>query len=732
MSTSQPSDVAASWAAWWKGSVAASTPAGDREKYYASTAINYTNGDPHLGHAYEAICTDVIARYHRIRGRETHFVTGTDEHGQKIAGRAEAEGVTPLEVSTKYAQKFQELNKRLLVSNDDFIRTTEERHKECAQWLLQRAIDAGDVYEKEYEGWYNVREEAFVTDKDAEAADFKDASSGQPLVKMKEDSYFFRMSAYQARLVEHIKTHPEFIQPDQARELILSRLEGEELRDLSISRTTFQWGIPFPNDAAHVMYVWFDALTNYLSAVAYHKGAESELRHLWPADVHVIGKDITWFHTVIWGSMLMSAGVPLPKAVFSHGFVTDKEGKKMSKSVGNVVDPCAVLAKYPVDSIRYYLVTLSHFGSDPPFDEEELVRCHDANLASKLGNLVVRTAKLAQSYNDGLVPDAKADTIFDVAQAVAKTDEEYKQFELKNAADYAMDLVQEVNGFLTEKEPWKHADDKPLQLAVVRSCLEAIYVVAHLLSPVIPQTAMEVFQSLNVEPVALTALSPNFDNLTPGTKLNNTFKFKPLTEREDKKSKAALSMKAAAEAKKKKKAAERKRQEAAAAAETQSPFSKLDIRVGEIVKVWKHPDSEKLYCEEIDVGLDAPLQIASGLQEHYTLEEMQNRRCLVFCNLRPAKLGGFKSHGMVLCAVADGKSEFVTPPVAAKVGERVFCEGMEGEPVTAAQVRKKKVLEAVLPDLRSDKQCVAAYQGKPILTSAGPCTVPTKANAPLQ
>lgn len=729
---STPEKVAATWKQWVAGSIAASRAA-EPEKFYATTAINYTNGLPHLGHAYEAIATDVISRYHRIRGRDTHFLTGTDEHGQKIAATAEKEGVTPLEVSTKYANKFQELNAKLLVSNDDFIRTTEARHKECAQWLLQRAIDAGDVYEQVYRGWYNVKEEAFVTDKDAEAWEYKDPSSGQPLVQMEEDSFFFRMSKYQQKLVDHISKHPEWIQPTQARELILSRLEGDELRDLSISRTTFDWGIPFPTDEKHVMYVWFDALTNYLSAIAYHKGGESELARLWPADVHVIGKDITWFHTVIWGSMLMSAGVPLPKTVFSHGFVTDREGKKMSKTVGNVVDPYDVLAKYPVDSFRYYLMTLSHFGADPPFDAEELVRCHDANLASKLGNLVVRTAKLAQSYNDGAVPDVKAEAIFDLTAALEKLEKDFASFDIKNAIDYAMDIVGDINLYLTEKEPWKHKDDKQLQLVVVRSCLEAIFAVTHFLSPVIPQTAMEIFESLNVEPVALTALSSSFDNLKAGAKLNNSFKFQPLTQREEKKSKAADSMKALQEAKKKKKAAEVKRQQEAAAAEdSQSPFSKLDIRVGEIVKVWKHPDSTKLYCEQIDVGLDAPLDIASGLQDHYSLEEMQNRRCLVFCNLRPAKLAGFKSNGMVLCAVKDGKSEFVAPPDGAKVGERIHCDGLDGEPVTAAQVRKKKVLEAVLPLLRTDADCVAHYDGKPLLTSAGPCTVPSNADAPLQ
>lgn len=336
------------------GPLGPSSSSSSEERFYLTTAINYTNGPAHMGHAYEAATSDVIARHARLSQR-TVFCTGADEHGQKIATTASDAGKEPLDICNHYVTGFQVLNQRLLISNNDYVRTTSDRHKDTARRLWQKCAENGDIYLDKYSGWYNVREETFVTDKEAELAEFKDVASGLPLKKVEEESYFFRMSKYQKRLIEHIQNNPKFIQPDKHRKQILARLEQDELRDLSISRTTFSWGISVPQgfDANHVMYVWMDALSNYLTGVDYFETQGRKLADFWPANVHIIGKDILWFHTVIWPCLLFSAGIPLPKQVFAHGFVNDREGKKMSKSLGNVIDPHDMLDKYSVDTFRW-------------------------------------------------------------------------------------------------------------------------------------------------------------------------------------------------------------------------------------------------------------------------------------------------------------------------------------------------------------------------------------------
>lgn len=676
--------------------------------FYLTTAIHYTNGQPHMGHAYENVCSDVICRYHRVFGRDVHFLTGTDEHGQKIAQTAEAAGVTPQELVDKYAGIFKQLTKDLNMSNDDFIRTTSDVHKKFAQWLFQSALDTGDVYLGTYEGWYNVREETFVTESEAQMTDYKDPTTGTPFKKMQEQSYFFKMSKYHDRLVKHIEENPDFLQPEVRRQELLRRLK-EPLQDLSASRNTFTHGVPLLNDSKHVLYVWFDALSNYLSAIGYPDGPRARY---WPANVHIIGKDITWFHCVIWPCILMSTGIPLPKRVFAHGFVNAKDGSKMSKSIGNVIDPYEMINKYGLESFRYFIVRSAKFGQDMPFSEDDLINIHNSELADTLGNLVHRTVNICKKYSEGYVPSAKADKPFDVYALLKYSEDSYKEFSLQGACIAIVNALKDTNKYLTEKEPW-HMKENELRLVVVRTCLEAIYVLAHYLSPIIPETARRIFEKLGTTSTTLTALSPDYDNLKPGTKvsIDDILFIKILTEEEKQKQVAASAAKALpAKAK---------------PTNVAKPlFSSLDIRVGVISKVWKHPESEKLFCEEIDVGEDEPKQIASGLQAFYSLEEMQNRKVLVLLNLKPAKLGGFKSNGMVLCG-SDEKHEnvqFVEPPPNAKVGERVTIASESGEPLSASQIKKQKVLEKILPYLLTNKDCVATYKGEQIMTSAGPCT----------
>eukprot|EP00038_Savillea_parva_P026234 m.52561 g.52561 ORF g.52561 m.52561 type:complete len:709 (-) comp7380_c1_seq1:230-2356(-) len=513
-----------------------------QEKFYLTTAINYTNGNPHVGHAYEAIAADVIARYHRRYGRDVFFMTGTDEHGQKIAEKAANEGVEPIQNCDRYAAKFQDLNSRLAVSNDFFIRTTMPRHIKSAQALWTRCADLGDIYLGQYVGWYDVKEETFVTDAEAEASGFK-GPSGNALEQKNEPSYFFKMSAYHDKLVAHIESNPGFIRPPERRAEILERLHKDRLRDLSISRATFKWGVPVPNDPDHVMYVWFDALSNYASGVDAVLGGP--MAKYWPPELHLIGKDIIWFHCVIWPCMLMSAGMALPKAVFAHGFVQDKFGRKMSKSEGNVIDPFEILTKtvkkesargqadgsvqgYPSDVVRLFTMRRATFGGDLKFSELDLKRMNNKELADVLGNLAHRATNLIGKYCDGEIPDAFVpDEPFSIKDTVIQTEKAFAEYRLNDAADIALDCARRLNEYITEKEPWKlHKqldmavpDNVRLRSGIVRVLAEALYVVAHFLEPFMPTTAEKIFGKMGTPPRHICELEFKFQHVSPGTKV---------------------------------------------------------------------------------------------------------------------------------------------------------------------------------------------------------------------
>ena len=546
------------------------------------------------------------------------------------------------------------------------------------------------------------------------------------------------MSAYHDQLVEHIQTNVDFIQPEHHRNLILARLQGDRLRDLSISRTTFLWGIPVPQGFVdhHVMYVWVDALSNYLTAVnGLHVSEDTtERSHMWPASVHIIGKDILWFHTVIWPCLLMSAGLPLPKAVFAHGFVNDKEGKKMSKSLGNVVDPHDMLDKVPVDTFRWYLCKEAPYGGELSFREESMRDMHNADLCDTLGNLVHRATNLCGKYCGGIVPDVPAPAKAPIDLATILVDYQFKmnRLELEGGASIVMQGFREVNRFLTEDAPWLPDKTEHDRQVTVRAVLEAIYGLSHLLLPFLPVGGASIFKKLNTEPVILGALGVDCRNLVVGTEITiGDILYTKLVDDTE----AGTQKESHADAqkrKKEKKAALANKAIGPAVDEDQPEFTKMDIRVGQIVKVWYHEEADKLFCEEIDVGEESgPRQIASGLRGHYTLEEMQDMKVLVVCNLKASKIVGFTSNGMVLAAKGDNKVELVSPPCDARIGERVYIDDLVGEPYTSAQVKKKKTMEAVAKDLKTGEGGVATWDGRVIQTSAGPCTVASLVGAPI-
>jgi len=477
------------------------------EKYYITTPIFYPNGQPHIGHAYNAIATDVLARFHRADGREVFFLTGTDEHGLKMQQTAEKQGMTPLELANRNTAVFQRMMQVLNISHDDFIRTTEARHHKSCQAIWARMEAEGDIYLDRYAGWYSVRQEAYYDESDTELGEDgvrREREVGSPVTWNEEESYFFRLSKYQQPLLNYYEQHPDFIGPVERRNEIVSFVRSG-LRDLSISRTTFNWGVEVPNNPAHVMYVWVDALTNYLTATGFpDEGAERA--SLWPANAHIIGKDIIRFHAIYWPAFLMSAGIALPKRVFAHGFLLNK-GEKMSKSVGNVVDPFAMIEHYGLDPIRYFLLREVPFGQDGSISHQAIIGRINADLANDLGNLAQRSLSMIAKNCDACIPKAGEMTDVDEAllqrtvQALASARQAMKSQALHLALAAIFEVVAEANRYFAAQEPWSLRKSDPKRFAsVLHFTLEVLRRLAILLHPFMPQSMDKLLDLLAVAP----------------------------------------------------------------------------------------------------------------------------------------------------------------------------------------------------------------------------------------
>ncbi len=641
------------------------------KKFYITTPIYYVNARPHIGHAYTTIACDTVARRQRLLGADTFFLTGTDEHGQKIERAAQAAGTTPQLYADEISAEFRNLWKRMGISNDDYIRTTEERHKKRVQELFRRIRDNGYIYKGTYTGQYCVSDELYV---DGAQPGDPCPTCGRITETVKEDNYFFKLSAFQDKLLE-LYDDPKFVRPDTRRNEVASFVRSG-LRDLSISRSTFSWGVPVPDDPGHVIYVWLDALANYITAIGFgssHRGAQEAFKKYWPADVHMIGKEIVRFHCVYWPAFLLAAGLELPKSIVAHGWLLFEESK-MSKSRGNIVRPETILDVLGNDALRYFLLREIVFGQDGSFSFDALVQRYNADLANGLGNLASRTLTMIGKYFQGVVPKAPSGGDTAVVEAARKTIADFgplfDDFQFSRALETAWGLVATVDKYIVTNQPWALAEKQDAEsqarlATVLYTSAEALRIVTALAHPVIPEATANIWQQMglgNIQEFALESLA--WGQLPPGAKLGNV---QPVFPRADKSAVERM------------KQMEEQRVPAAEVSATPTPttpsaapvaaappaalpadgkitiddFAKIDLRVGVVQVAERVPKSDKLLRLEVNIGTEVR-QVLAGIAEAYAPETLVGRKVVIVANLAPRKMRGLESNGMIVAASLEG------------------------------------------------------------------------------
>ena len=643
----------------------------NKGKYYITTAIAYTSGKPHIGNRYEIVLADSIARFKRKDGYDVFFQTGTDEHGQKIELKAEEAGITPKEFVDNVAGTIKGLWDLMDTSYDKFIRTTDDYHEKQVQKIFKRLYDQGDIYKGSYEGMYCTPCESFWTE--SQLVDGKCPDCGREVKPAKEEAYFFRMSKYADKLIEHINTHPEFIQPVSRKNEMMNNFLLPGLQDLCVSRTSFKWGIPVSFDDKHVVYVWLDALTNYITGIGYDCDGNSseQYKKYWPADLHLIGKDIIRFHTIYWPIFLMALGEPLPKQVFGHPWLLQGDGK-MSKSKGNVIYADDLVKFFGVDAVRYFVLHEMPFENDGVISWELMVERMNSDLANTLGNLVNRTISMSNKYFDGGVCDkgvtgeVDADLKAVVTGTYDKVESKMEELRVADALTEIFTLFKRCNKYIDETEPWVLAKDeakKDRLATVLYNLVESIVIGASLLEPFMPKTAERIAAQLNTSLREFDTLK-EFGGYASGTRVTDKpeilFARLDVKEVVEKAEAMFAERRAAAEAPKPEQ--EENVIDIEAKPEiTFDDFEKMQFQVGEIIACEEVPKSKKLLCSQVKIGSQVK-QIVSGIKQHYSAKEMVGKKVMVLVNLKPAKLAGVLSEGMLLCAEdAEGNLALLTP-----------------------------------------------------------------------
>uniref|UniRef100_A0A7C4RWV5 Methionine--tRNA ligase n=1 Tax=Fervidobacterium thailandense TaxID=1008305 RepID=A0A7C4RWV5_9BACT len=651
------------------------------KSFYITTPIYYVNAEPHIGSSYTTIIGDIIARYKRLLGYEVFYLTGTDEHGQKIAQAAKEKGVEPQQLCDELAEKFKELWKDLQITNDYFIRTTDDYHIKTVQYFVKKMMENGDIYKGVYEGWYCVPCETYWNEDELEHDEHGKnlcPSCKREVQLLKEENYFFRLSKYTEPLLRHFRENPDFVEPDFRRNEMIKILESG-LKDLSITRTTLKWGIPMPDDPEHVIYVWVDALINYISAIGYPYD-EERFKKWWPADVHLIGKEINRFHSIIWPAMLMSVGLPLPKKIYAHGWLT-VNGQKISKSLGNAIDPREYVKKYGNDVVRYYLVRDIVFGKDGDFSEENLVKRLNSDLANDYGNLLHRTLAIVQKQFSSHMPEYGPFEEIDrrLMEEYENVKKEYlnlmDSYKLTEALEKLWGFIATLNKYFDETKPWILAKEGKMERlgTVLRLVSECILKVATLVSPVMPNTSAEIYRRLGLEATFSKEHLDGWDKLKGRIIMHGD----PLFKKIEKLEKADLQPIEKAE--KTEKTEGKTMQQGSPIADNVLTtelididfFKKVDLRVAKVLEAERVEKSEKLVKLKVDLGELGVRQIVAGIAKYYTPQELVGKLIIIVANLKPAKLMGIESQGMLLAAKLGEKLTLLTVSSEIEPGAKI-------------------------------------------------------------